>query len=127
VTASAGSTSGTFTSANPGNSTNFWDSSETLDFVASGPTTLITLAGSSGFSYIGVDSVSVVQTSPGGVPEPSTWAMILLGFAGVGYMGYRRAREPTDGEHHGGRSLPGTDQVLNEKALALRRQICISA
>jgi Protein of unknown function (DUF642)/PEP-CTERM motif len=94
VTASAGSTSGTFTSTNPGNSTNFWDSSETLDFVASGPTTLITLAGSSGFSYIGVDNVSVVQTSPGGVPEPSTWAMILLGFAGVGYMGYRRAREP---------------------------------
>ena len=26
-------------------------------------------------------------------PEPTTWAMILLGFAGVGYVGYRRARE----------------------------------
>jgi hypothetical protein len=24
------------------------------------------------------------------VPEPSTWAMILLGFAGVGFMAYRR-------------------------------------
>jgi hypothetical protein len=27
------------------------------------------------------------------VPEPSTWAMMLLGFAGLGYVGYRRARE----------------------------------
>jgi PEP-CTERM motif-containing protein len=25
-----------------------------------------------------------------GVPEPSTWAMLLLGFAGVGFMAYRR-------------------------------------
>jgi PEP-CTERM motif len=27
------------------------------------------------------------------IPEPSTWAMMLLGFAGLGYAGYRRARE----------------------------------
>ena len=26
----------------------------------------------------------------GAVPEPSTWAMMLLGFAGVGFMAYRR-------------------------------------
>ena len=26
----------------------------------------------------------------GAVPEPSTWAMMLLGFAGLGYVGYRR-------------------------------------
>jgi PEP-CTERM motif len=24
------------------------------------------------------------------VPEPSTWAMIILGFLGVGFMAYRR-------------------------------------
>jgi hypothetical protein len=30
----------------------------------------------------------------GAVPEPSTWAMLLLGFAGLGYAGYRRARAP---------------------------------
>ena len=30
-------------------------------------------------------------------PEPSTWAMMLLGFASLGYAGYRRAREPRDG------------------------------
>jgi hypothetical protein len=28
-------------------------------------------------------------THVGGVPEPSTWAMMLLGFAGLGYAGYR--------------------------------------
>ena len=27
------------------------------------------------------------------VPEPSTWAMMLLGFAGLGFVGYHRARE----------------------------------
>jgi PEP-CTERM motif len=29
----------------------------------------------------------------GAVPEPSTWAMLLLGFAGLGSAGYRRARQ----------------------------------
>jgi hypothetical protein len=28
------------------------------------------------------------------VPEPSTWAMLLLGFAGIGFMGYRRRSKP---------------------------------
>jgi hypothetical protein len=27
------------------------------------------------------------------VPEPSTWAMMILGFAGVGFMTYRRSRK----------------------------------
>jgi hypothetical protein len=26
------------------------------------------------------------------VPETSTWAMMILGFAGVGFMAYRRRR-----------------------------------
>jgi hypothetical protein len=29
-----------------------------------------------------------LQTSA--VPEPSTWAMMILGFVGVGFMAYRR-------------------------------------
>jgi hypothetical protein len=28
------------------------------------------------------------------VPEPSTWAMLLLGFAGIGFMAYRRRSKP---------------------------------
>jgi PEP-CTERM motif len=27
------------------------------------------------------------------VPEPSTWAMMILGFAGVGFLGYRRRNQ----------------------------------
>jgi hypothetical protein len=27
------------------------------------------------------------------VPEPSTWAMLLAGFAGLGFAGYRRAKQ----------------------------------
>jgi PEP-CTERM motif len=27
------------------------------------------------------------------VPEPSTWAMMLPGFAGLGYAGYRKTRQ----------------------------------
>ena len=34
------------------------------------------------------DNVSLNVTSA--VPEPSTWAMMILGFAGVGFMAYRR-------------------------------------
>jgi PEP-CTERM motif len=29
----------------------------------------------------------------GGIPEPSTWAMMLIGFAGLGFAGYRRSRK----------------------------------
>jgi hypothetical protein len=28
------------------------------------------------------------------VPEPSTWAMMILGFAGIGFMAYRRKAKP---------------------------------
>jgi hypothetical protein len=30
-----------------------------------------------------------------GVPEPSTWAMMILGFTGIGFTGYRRSRKST--------------------------------
>ncbi len=34
---------------------------------------------------IGLDKISISA-----VPEPSTWAMIVLGFFGVGFMAYRK-------------------------------------
>jgi hypothetical protein len=30
------------------------------------------------------------MTDVGAVPEPATWAMMILGFAGIGYLTYRR-------------------------------------
>ncbi|WFU18767.1 PEPxxWA-CTERM sorting domain-containing protein [Bradyrhizobium sp. CB3481] len=30
------------------------------------------------------------------VPEPSTWAMLILGFAGIGFMAYRRKVRPAN-------------------------------
>jgi hypothetical protein len=38
------------------------------------------------------DTFTVEVGAP--VPELSTWAIMLIGFAGLGYAGYRRAREP---------------------------------
>jgi hypothetical protein len=31
----------------------------------------------------------------GAIPEPSTWAMMILGFAGVGLLAYRRRGQPS--------------------------------
>jgi hypothetical protein len=35
---------------------------------------------------------AIEHVSSVAVPEPSTWAMLLLGFAGLGYLGYRGSR-----------------------------------
>ncbi len=40
--------------------------------------------------FRGLDVLSCRSTTTSGVPEPSTWAMLILGFAGVGFMAYRR-------------------------------------
>jgi hypothetical protein len=37
-----------------------------------------------------VGARTIVDITTTSVPEPSTWAMMLLGFAGLGYAGYRR-------------------------------------
>ena len=41
-----------------------------------------------GTSIVGLTSFTVTS-----VPEASAWAMMLVGFAGLGFAGYRRARE----------------------------------
>jgi hypothetical protein len=42
------------------------------------------------------------------VPEPSTWAMLLLGFAGLGYAGFRRSRNQTIGGANATGGLPAS-------------------
>ena len=63
----------------------------TASVVGTGSDTLVfTSANDPGFTY--VDNVSVSS----GVPEPSTWAMMLLGFAGLGLTGYRHTKRKVD-------------------------------
>jgi hypothetical protein len=49
------------------------------------------------FGVAVVTSETTLDYVPQGVtastPEPSTWAMMMLGFAGLGFAGYRKARE----------------------------------
>jgi hypothetical protein len=55
---------------------------------------LFTFAGvpaGSGDTNVAVDAVSLAATAP----EPSTWAMMILGFAGIGFMAYRRNSKPS--------------------------------
>ncbi|WP_210291529.1 PEPxxWA-CTERM sorting domain-containing protein [Tardiphaga robiniae] len=39
------------------------------------------------------DSTGIALTISSAVPEPSTWAMLILGFGGVAFMAYRRRRD----------------------------------
>ena len=43
-------------------------------------------------NFIGFDNITLGSASPGGVPEISTWAMMLVGFAGIGFAGHLRSR-----------------------------------
>jgi PEP-CTERM motif len=56
----------------------------------------VTITGLSAFTQASFSSTrNAFEFSLGtAVPEPSTWAMMLVGFAGLGYAGYRRTREP---------------------------------
>ena len=46
-----------------------------------------------GYSIITSDGIGNNLTVTPAVPEPSTWAMMILGFAGVGAMAYRRRNQ----------------------------------
>ncbi|MBL8590237.1 MAG: PEPxxWA-CTERM sorting domain-containing protein [Methylobacteriaceae bacterium] len=60
-----------------------------------GPNVVITFHGNSDQGWsdegFGVDNIKVTGIAAG-VPEPSTWAMMLIGFAGLGLMSQRRRR-----------------------------------
>jgi hypothetical protein len=55
-----------------------------FDFTFAAPVTSVTFTSSQ-------NSLEVASVSSA-VPEPSTWAMMLLGFAGLGFAGYRRTK-----------------------------------
>jgi hypothetical protein len=66
----------------------------TVAFAAGGPTSTarfaIAYVGDADTSdYIGVDTLRI-DSNVAAAPEASTWAMMILGFAGVGFMAHRR-------------------------------------
>lgn len=97
ITASAGSTSEVFTDAAT-HSASTW-TPETLDFTATGPSTVITLEGAAGFNYIGLDNVDVECASSAGcaggggtgAPEPATLSLLGLGLASLAMARRRRS------------------------------------
>jgi hypothetical protein len=94
-------TAGVITGANnllftDGNSFLQFNDSETLGH-ANFIYTPIPNSGFSGNDYVvsnlgGFAGVTYSEVTA--VPEPSTWAMMMLGFAGVGFIAYRRKNKP---------------------------------
>jgi hypothetical protein len=62
--------------------------------LTSGTPELINAPFSTSDGPLEVLSISALSFQATTVPEPSTWAMLLLGFAGLGYAGYRASRRP---------------------------------
>jgi PEP-CTERM motif len=50
------------------------------------------LAGGGASTFFSLEDPVTIDTIVVGTPEPSTWAMMLLGFIGLGFMGYRKSR-----------------------------------
>jgi hypothetical protein len=69
------------------------DTGTELDIVVGGAglTNFISTLNGGGGGGSFVWDPTAVPPQPG-VPEPSTWAMMLLGFAGLGYAGYRQSK-----------------------------------
>jgi PEP-CTERM motif len=73
----------------------FADQGLSLSLTSVTPAPFIVGGQVSNFSAVsnGSFAANAVPVTPG-VPEPSTWAMMILGFAGVGFMAYRRKSKP---------------------------------
>jgi hypothetical protein len=69
---------------------------QTVGFAATGTVVDITFLGpplgNVTFDFA-IDNVTFNQPLGSGTPEPSTWVMMVLGFAGLGFAGYRSSRK----------------------------------
>ena len=83
-----GGSKGIFTTPVGSGNTQQW-TQFTAFFTASGSTTTVALINLDTDTDNGLDNVTIAEVTPA-VPEPSTWAMMILGFTGVGFMAYRR-------------------------------------
>ena len=75
------------TAGNPGGSWNFWgNGADSYSFYEYVPNAGYAVAVTGTFAV----STPEVSSSAVATPEPSTWVMLLLGFAGLGFAGHRR-------------------------------------
>jgi hypothetical protein len=58
-----------------------------------GTTAAFTGSTSSDYNAIGGDDIVFDVTTSAVVPEPVTWSMLMIGFAGLGFAGYRKSRK----------------------------------
>jgi hypothetical protein len=69
----------------------------TVSFAIAGTNEYFTSGTPNSWRYFQGDSETLSFSTSlvtSGVPEPSTWAMMILGFTGVGFMAYRRKSKP---------------------------------
>jgi hypothetical protein len=99
IDACGGSTCQTFSvvisTATSGTPQNSW-TLETLDFTASGPSSVVSLLGTNSGGvqeYIGLDNVSLVDTGVSATPLPAALPLFASGLAGMGLFGWRRKRK----------------------------------
>lgn len=75
------------------------DSVAAIELVLDGTSSLFsgltTTIDSSVSGIPGSGAIGGTLTIAAAVPEPSTWAMMVLGFLGVGFMAYRREQNGT--------------------------------
>jgi PEP-CTERM motif len=68
-----------------------------MDFTATSASEMLTFLSEGGPTSLPpvalLDNVSLTGVVPSGAPEPATWAMMGMGFAGLGLVAYRRRRK----------------------------------
>jgi hypothetical protein len=66
---------------------------ETLNFTATSTSELLSFVAFANVSAPSYALVSDVSLTSAAAPEPSTWAMMVIGFGGLGYAAYRTRRK----------------------------------
>jgi len=67
----------------------YWSTFGYIDLMHADPSFVFRNGGTNGSSFLAVGG-SLGDPTPGGIPEPATWAMLILGFASVGAAMRRR-------------------------------------
>jgi PEP-CTERM motif len=72
-----------------------WSVTEDDLSVVAGEQLVVQIEKASGQTFGSLNGVEIsgTFTAAGAIPEPSTWALMVVGFAGLGYAGFKRSRK----------------------------------